>query len=84
MVDKAKRNTLPLDTQLFSIKPSDFKQIWLPKDEYAHVMSEIATNLNEHDKNSTIINKRIGNYLYTAINNDEFGDYTIIGKVKIE
>ena len=62
---------------------SSIKTIILPKDEYAHVMSEIATNLSETQKKQSVITKAIGNYYYVFENNG-FGDYRIICKAPID
>lgn len=62
---------------------SSIKTIFLPKQEYAHVMSEIATNLTETQKQQRIVSKAIGNYVYTFENNG-FADYRIIGKKLID
>ena len=44
MVDNAqKTGRLKIDIQLFARKSSDFSTVYLPKKEYAHVMSEIRT-----------------------------------------
>lgn len=59
------------------------KQITLSKSEYAHVMSEINSNMSEEDRKHAIVMKPIGNYVYTFINKG-FDDYTIIKKEKIE
>lgn len=60
----------------------DFKTIVLQKQEYAHVMSEIATNLTNEQKEKTVFKKAIGKYVYTVENNG-FGNYRIIGKKEI-
>lgn len=57
--------------------------VFLPKEEYAHVMSEIATNLTEAQKSQSIVSKAIGKYVYTFENNG-FGDYRIISKKEID
>jgi SPP1 gp7 family putative phage head morphogenesis protein len=62
---------------------SSIKTVILPKDEYAHVMSEIATNLTEAQKNQSIVSKAIGNHVYTFENNG-FGNYRIISKKPID
>lgn len=58
-----------------------YKQILLPKDEYAHIMSELNTNLSEEDRKHAIITKTIGNYEYTFINKG-FNDYIFVKKVR--
>ena len=59
------------------------KQIFLPKDEYAHVMSELNTYMTEEDRKHAIITKPIGNHYYTILNKG-FDNYTIIGKDEID
>lgn len=59
------------------------KTIRLPKDEYAHVMSELNTNMSARDRQKPIVSKAIGNYIYT-IENHGFDDYRVIGKVPID
>lgn len=79
-----KRQTpLPLNIQLFAKKSSDYKTVILPKKEYAHVMSEIATWITEEKLMQPIIKKNIGNYTYT-IENNGFGNFRIIGRRKIK
>ena len=60
----------------------NFKTVVLPKQEYAHVMSEIATHLTDEQKEKTVFKKAVGKYVYTVENNG-FGDYRIIGKKEI-
>ena len=69
--------------QFFGKKSEDFVTIILPRQEYAHIMSEIATNISEGQKNKKVFKKPIGDYIYTVENNG-FGNYRIIGKAKIE
>lgn len=73
---------VPINIQLFAKKIEDFKTLFLPKNEYAHVMSEIATNLTEEQSRKRIFSKHIGDYIYT-VENRGFGDYRVIKKVKI-
>lgn len=75
--------TLKVDIQLFAKKSQDFTTVFLPKKEYAHVMSEIATNLTKEQSNKKVFSKNIGNYTYTVENNG-FGDYRVIDKVEID
>ena len=63
----------------FFASSKDCKTIILPKQEYAHVMSELATNLTEEQMGKSVILKAIGKYIYTFENNG-FGEYRIIGK----
>lgn len=59
------------------------KQITLPKDEYAAVMSELNTNLTTEERKHAIVHKAIGNYVYSIVNKG-FDDYTVIGKELIQ
>ena len=67
----------------FAKGSKDFPTIFLPKQEYAHVMSEIATNLTAEQEAKSVFKKPIGNYVYTVENNG-FGDYRIIDKTIID
>lgn len=60
-----------------------YKTIVLPKQEYAHVMSELATNMTAEQRKKKVVSKAIGSYIYT-IENNGFGDYRIIGKKAID
>ena len=55
------------------------KQIILPADEYAEVMSEFNTHMSDEDRKRRLVTKPIGNYYYTIINRG-FDDYIVIGK----
>lgn len=65
--------------QFFAKSSKDFETVVLPKQEYAHVMSEIATNISEEQKNMKVFRKNIGDYAYTVENNG-FGNYRVIMK----
>ena len=67
----------------FAKGSKDFPTVILPKQEYAHVMSEIATNLTSEQSKESVFTKAIGNNIYTVENNG-FGDYRIIGKKAIK
>ncbi len=67
------------DKTLAVKKSIDFPTVILPKQEYAHVMSELATHLKPRDYEKGIVKKAIGEYYYTVEVRD-FGDYRIIGK----
>lgn len=82
-IDKSKKSaTLKINIQLFAKNVEDFETIILPKKEYAHIMSEIATNITNEQKNEKVFSKSIGDYIYT-VENKGFGDYRVIKKVKI-
>lgn len=64
------RKGIRISMQFFAHRNSkDYKTIVLPKQEYSHVMSEIASHLIDDDKISPVFVKRIGNYIYTIENN---------------
>ncbi len=85
ILEAGNSSPLRIDMQFFGHKePSDFKTIFLPKEEYAHVMHEVATNITEIQMNQLFFSKEIGDYLYTFVNEGGFGEWRIVGKEKIE
>lgn len=78
-----KSSILKLSMQFFAKEAKDFKTVILPKKEYAHVMSEISTNITKEQSSKTVFSKAIGDYIYT-VENKGFGEYRVINKVKIE
>lgn len=76
-------NRIQISMQHFAKKAEDFETIFLPKDEYAHVMSGIASNLTEEQASKRVIKKHIGDYIYT-VENEGFGNYRVIGEDLIE
>lgn len=62
---------------------STLKTIYLPKQEYAHVISEINTHMSDEQRNKPVVSKAIGDYIYT-FENHGFNNYRIIGKVSID
>lgn len=67
----------------FAKGSKDFPTVFLPKQEYAHVMSEIATNITKEQSQKSVFEKAIGNYIYTVENNG-FGNCRIIDKTFID
>ena len=59
------------------------EQIFLPKDEYARVMSEFNSRMSDEDRKHRIVTKAIGDYWYTIVNLD-FDEYIVIRKTPIE
>ena len=57
----------------------NYGQLFLPKDEYAMVLSEFNTHMSDEERTHDIVTKPIGEYYYTIINKG-FNDYTVIGK----
>lgn len=55
----------------------------LPRDEYAHVMSEINTWYFKEYNTRKIVSKLIGNYVYT-FENKGYNEYRFIGKDLID
>lgn len=78
-----KNSKLKVDIQLFAKKVEDFETVVLPKKEYAHIMSEIATNLTKEQSKKRVFSKAIGDYIYT-VENKGFGNYRVIKKIKID
>lgn len=64
-------------------KKNGCKQLFLPKDEYAMVMSNINTHMSDEDKKLGVVTKNIGNYAYNFLNY-EFNEYVIIGKRRLK
>lgn len=83
LTKSVKSGILKIDIQHFAKKAEDFETVILPKDEYAHVMSEINTNITEKQLKQKVVSKCIGDYVYTF---ECFGydNYRIINKEKIE
>ena len=69
--------------ELVNYNSSSFKTYRLDKKEYAQVMSELNTNVNDRQKQLKVFTKAIGNYIYTVENNG-FGNYRIIGRTNID
>ena len=63
-------------------KAKDYKQLSLPKNEYANVMSKLNTDLSDEDRKHAVIYKPIGDYIYKVVNRG-FDDYVIVGKEEI-
>lgn len=77
------RSGMKIGIQFFAYRnSSDYPTVWLEPQEYAHVMSEIMTNLTESQKASPTFFVRIGNYTYHVENNGGY-NFRIIGKKKI-
>ena len=71
------------DVQYRGKSISSYRIKRLSKKEYAHVMSELMTNITSAQKKFPIITKPIGSYTYTFVNN--FDDtYDVIGKQLIK
>ncbi len=82
IVNPATDDTISL-VKAFAKGSKDFPTVLLPKQEYAHVMSEIATNLTAEQEAKSVFRKPIGEYIYTVENNG-FGNYRVIGKDLID
>lgn len=78
-----KGSIINLNLQFFAKSSKDYKSIVLPKDEYAHIMSELNTHLSNEQRKQKVVTKAIGNYVYT-IENNGFDNYRIIGKEEID
>ena len=83
LAKSTKSGTMKMNLQFFARNSRDYKTITLPKDEYAHVMSELNTHLSDEQRKQKVVTKAIGNYYYT-IENNGFDDYRVIGKEPID
>lgn len=83
IVEKSENSSkIKIGLQYFAKQSKDFKTVILPEKEYAHVMSEIATHLTEEQASKKVFSRAIGKYIYTVENNG-FGNYRVIKKIKI-
>lgn len=71
-----------MGTRSLSQKVSSRKTIRLDVKEYAHVMSELATNITREQRTHPTVTKAIGDYIYTFENHFD-NTYRVIGKRKI-
>ena len=83
LANSEKGGNMKYGLQFFAKSSKDFKTVILPKNEYAHVMSEIATHLTKEQASKKVFSKAIGKYIYT-VENHGFGEYRVIKKVKIK
>lgn len=74
---------MKMDLMFFSRNVKDYNTVVLSKNEYAHVMSELNTNLSDEQRKKKVITKAIGDFCYT-IENNGFNNYRIIGKTPID
>ncbi len=72
-----------LNLQFFARKVSDYKTVFLPKNEYAMVMNEIQTHATDKQKEQVVFSKEIRNHIYTFEYYADINDYRVIGKVEI-
>ena len=80
---KSNKAPLKINIQLFAKPSEDFPTVILPKAEYAHIMSELETNITLEQRSKKVFKKAIGDYYYTIENNGA-GNYRIIGKKAIK
>ena len=74
--------SVKMDLQFFAKKASSRKTVNLSVQEYAHVMSELRSNITAEEKTHSIIHKEIGDFMYSFENH--FDDtYRIIRKKQI-
>lgn len=79
----AKDSKINLNLQFFAKSSKDYETAVLPKDEYAHIMSELNTHLSDEQRKQKVVTKANGNYNYT-IENNGLDNYRIIGKEDID
>ena len=78
-VDNVGKNEVLYD----KINRTGLKPIFIEKEEYANLLSELNTNLPASMKNKKIITWRVGSYQYKIINNG-FNEYIITERIIIE
>lgn len=78
-VDNVGKNEVLYD----KINRTGLKPIFIEKEEYANLLSELNTNLPASMKNKKIITWRVGSYQYRIINNG-FNEYIITERIIIE
>ena len=83
VLDKIGLNGSNMNRHAVFKKTSKLPTMILPEDEYAHVMSEIATNMSVHKATQPIVHEEIGNCRY-IFENRGFGNYRIIYMEPIE
>ena len=83
IANSEKNSKMKYGLQFFARSSKDYKTIQLSKQEYAHVMSELATHLTATQRKQKVVTKAIGKYIYT-IENNGFGNYRVIGKETID
>lgn len=71
-----------VNLQFFAKKASDFKTVRLRKNEYAHVMSELATWATKEQRSKQTFTKCIGEYEY-SVENMEDGSFRIFKRSPI-
>ena len=81
--DIIQNTKLPINIQLFAMKSKDFKTVILPPEEYAHVISEINSNITPEQLEKKVVSKPIGDFVYTFECNG-FDNYRIIGKRRLD
>ena len=81
--DIIQNTKLPINLQLFAMNSKDFKTVILPPEEYAHVMSEINSNITPEQLEKKVVSKPIGDFVYTFECNG-FDNYRIIGKRRLD
>lgn len=72
-----------VNLQFFAKKASDFKTVRLRKQEYARVMSELATWATKEQRSKRTFTKCIGKFRYT-VENMEDGSFRIIKREQID
>ena len=75
--------SLRIDIQHFAKSSKEYPTIILPKREYAHIMSELETNITLEQRSKKVFRKAIGDFYYTVENNGS-GNFRIIGKRAIK
>ena len=73
------RSTPTIDYDKINLSAKSLPTIRLPIQEYAHIMSEVATHISNKQRQQSVFRKNIGQYSYTFENRFD-GTYRVIGK----
>lgn len=82
-MDMYKNLPMKINLQFFASDSKDYDTIFLPKEEYAKIISEFNTNMSDKQRKQKVVTKAIGNYYYT-IENNGFNNYRVIDKEPID
>ena len=81
-IDRKSDSTPTYDYDKMNLSSDSLPTVLLPKQEYAHVMSEVATHISDAQRIRRVFQKEIGHHVYTFENGFD-GTYRVIGKEEI-
>lgn len=77
-----RKKSRPANIQYSYKTPDQVRRPRLPKQEYAHILSEVAIHITEEQRNLRVFTRNIGKNVYTILNNFD-NTYDILGKKAI-